>query len=118
MAKKILCFSIIILINIFLLNVSYATDISMDLENTSSSSVQTTDDTTYTSDTNIDTDTDTDADITTTYETTYNDYKPVATTTDYDESTDLSISNIINIILIVVGVVLILLGIAIIIKLN
>lgn len=116
MAKKILCFSIIILISIFLLNVSYATDISMDLDNITSSSTQTTDDTTYTSGTNIDTDTD--ADTTTTEETTYNDYKPVATTTDYNESTDLSISNIINIILIVVGVVLILLGIAIIIKLN
>ena len=39
-----------------------------------------------------------------------------ATTTDYDDPFELSITNIINIILIAVGIVLILLGIAIILK--
>ena len=34
MSKKILCFSIIFFISILLFNVSYATDILMDLENT------------------------------------------------------------------------------------
>ena len=112
MTKKILCFSIILFISIFLLNISYATDILMDLENTSINSAQTIDNTTYTPDSD---------NITSTEATTYNDYVSVATTTtttDYDDSTELSISNMINIILIVVGVVLVLLGIAIIIKLK
>lgn len=110
MSKKILCFSIILFISILLLNVSYATDILMDLQNNSANSSQTIDTTTYTSNNNV----------TTTESTTYSDYEPVATTTttDYEDSTELSISNMINIILIVVGVVLILLGIAIIIKLK
>lgn len=111
MTKKILCFSIILFINIFLLNISFATDVLMDLENTTAYSAQTIDNTTYTLD-------NTDAN---TESTTYNDYEPIVTTTtttDYEDSTELSISNMINIILIVVGVVLILLGIAIIIKLK
>lgn len=110
MSKKILCFSIILFISILLLNVSYATDILMDLQNSSADSSQTIDNTTYTSN-------DT---VTTAESTNYSDYESVATTTttDYEDSTELSISNMINIILIVVGVVLILLGIAIIIKLK
>lgn len=113
MSKKILCFSIILFVNLFLFNVSYATDTLMDLENTTINPiVQTTDDNTaYTPYAD---------DATTTESTSYNDYEPVytTTTTDYEDSTELSISNMINIILIVVGVVLILLGIAIIIKLK
>lgn len=111
MTKRILCFSIILFISILLLNVSYATDILMDLQNSSADSSQTIDNTTYTSNDNV----------TTTENTNYTDYEPVVTTTtttDYEDSTELSISNMINIILIVVGVVLILLGIAIIIKLK
>lgn len=42
----------------------------------------------------------------------------VSTTTDYDNSGELSVTNIINIILIVVGIVIIFLGIAIIIKIK
>ena len=110
MSKKILCFSIILFISILLLNVSYATDILMDLQNSSADSSQTIDNTIYTSNDNV----------TIAENSTYSDYEPVATTTttDYEDSTELSISNMINIILIVVGVVLILLGIAIIIKLK
>lgn len=112
MTRKILYFLIILFISIFLFNISYATeDILMDLENTASNSAQSTDNTIYTStpdDANSE-------DITT------DDYTSDATTStirDYEESTELSITNMINIILIVVGVVLILLGIAIIIKIK
>lgn len=42
----------------------------------------------------------------------------VSTASQYDDSGDLSVTNIINIILIVVGVVLVLLGIAIILRLK
>lgn len=110
MSKKILCSLIILFISILLLNVSYATDIITDLRNTSTDSAQTIDNTIYTSNDNV----------TIAENSTYSDYEPVATTTttDYEDSTELSISNMINIILIVVGVVLILLGIAIIIKLK
>jgi len=46
------------------------------------------------------------------------EYETTTSTTDYEDPGELSITNMINIILIVVGVVLILLGIAIIIKLK
>ena len=89
----------------------------MDLENANStanesvaSNTEVTDDTTYSSN-----ETTTGQEIT---DDTYEEYQPTTTTTDYEESSELSISNIINIVLISVGVVLILLRIAVIIKLK
>ena len=116
MLKKLLCFSIILIVGILLLNISYATDIVMDLDsnNTVDTTEQSVDNTIYSSDSEVTETTEAQTDTTTT------DYEQVATTTttDYEEDTDLSISNIINIILIAVGLVLILLGIAIIIKIK
>lgn len=113
MYKKILFFSVILFISISLLNICCATDVLMDLDNSTINSIVPTanDNTTYASNISVDS----------TEQATYNDYEPVsitASTTDYEDSTNLSISNMINIILIVVGIVLILLGIAIIIKLK
>lgn len=107
MIKKIIYISIILCL--FMLNIAYATDIVMDLNNNASSidnSNQTIDNTIY-SDTQVEDYLD-------------SEYDDVAstTTTEYEDSGELSITNMINIILAVVGVVLILLGIAIIIKLK
>ena len=113
MKKKLICFMIIGLISILFINISYATDILMDLPNNNAqNSSQLIDNTTYTSD-------DTFSTIQDMSEISQSEQTPaVTTTTDYDDSTELSVSNMINIILIAVGVVLILLGIAIIIKLK
>ena len=105
MLKKFLYFTIILFISTFLLNISYATDdIVMDLNNSTVSENETE---------NMDTTSDAlSSNVAPSYDTS------VTQTTDYDSSSDLSISNMINIILIVVGVVMVLLGIAIIIKLK
>ena len=109
MFKKFLCFSIILLFGLILLNQSYATDVLMDLNNTNNTNnneAQTIDNEMYeTASNSIEDASDYDTPITT-------------TVTDYEDSTDLSISNMLNIMLIVVGIVLVLLGIAIIIKLR
>lgn len=114
MLKKLLCFSIILITSTLLLNISYATDVVMDLDssNTSETENQTVDNTIYSSNSQIPESSESD--------TTTTDYEQPATTTtsDYDDDSNLSVSNMINIILIAVGVVLILLGIAIIIKIK
>jgi len=109
MLKKLLYFSIILIISTLFLNISYATDVVMDLDNSVANSTQTIDNTIYTSNP----DEQYSEDLTSDYE-----QAATTTTTDYESETELSISNIINIVLISVGVVLILLGIAIIIKLK
>ena len=103
MAKKIIYISLILCL--FSLNIAYATDIVMDL-NDNTNSTQTSDNTLY-SDIQVE-------------ESLVNESDDVSstTTTEYEDPGELSITNIINIILIVVGVVLVLLGIAIIIKLK
>ena len=104
MIKKFLSLFLILCLIFAISNISYATDdVVMDL------SEETVDDTLYNANDNLD-------------ETTENeetDEIPLIST-DYDVSSDdeLSISNFINIILIVVGIVLILLGIAILTKLK
>jgi len=119
MLKKLLYFTTILLVATLFLNISYATDIVMDL-NTTTSNVE--NNTSLAPDTNAvdnttigyeDSTTDITEDISTPYE-----ESTTITTTDYDDGAELSVSNIINIILISVGVVLILLGIAIILKLK
>ena len=115
MLKKFLYFGIILLllISIFSFNSVYADDILMDLNTTNNNTApEQVDNTTYNSNSAA-----SDENATTNV---IPDYEQVATTStaDYEDSTDLSLSNMINIILIVVGVVLVLLGIAIIIKLK
>lgn len=107
MLKKLLCLFIILIISTLFLNTTYAIDVVMNLNNTTNTDTQTIDNTLYSSNTDAE-------------DSTIDNYEQVATTTttDYDESPELSISNIINIVLISVGIVLILLGIAIIIKLK
>ena len=119
MKKKLISFIIICLItSIFLIKISYATDVLMDLQSTDSmNTVQNStlliNNTTYTADNSVSTVSQNTSDSTT-----HESIPAVTTTTDYDNSAELSVSNMINIILIAVGVVLILLGIAIIIKLK
>lgn len=112
MTKKIIFVFLILTISIFILNISYATDIIMDLNTTSNTSISPNN--IQPNDININSDELSDTEDSTLI----SDFEEISTTTDYDESADLSISNIINIILIAVGVVLILLGIAIILKLK
>ena len=117
MLKKFIVFFVILIISFSLSNVGHATDILMNLNtyaptnitDTSDNRTQNSDNTIYSAEVNL-----------SGTENTISDYQEVSTTTssDYDETTDLSISNIINIVLIAVGIVLILLGIAIIIKLK
>ena len=107
MFKKFLFFSIILLLGILLFHATYATDVVMNLETTENGN-QLSENT---------------ASLNATQNTLTNDVAshdnlPFSTTTDYEDSADLSVSNMINIILIVVGVVLVLLGIAIIIRLK
>jgi len=103
MLKKILYTTLILCSILVISNICYATDVLMDLND---NSITMSDNTLYLENQdNIDSDLD------------YTE-PSVSTTTDYEDSAELSISNMINIILIVVGVVLILLGIAIIIKLK
>ena len=116
MFKRILCFSLIIFFTIFLFNVSYATDVVMDLDaNTAENnkSTEEVDNTIYSSEPNT-----SESDMSEIETTDTTNLEDIATTSAYEESSDLSITNMINIILIVVGIVLILLGIAIIIKLK
>lgn len=111
MIKKILYVTLILCLILAVSNITYATDILMDLNNNTNSadtSNQTVDNTIY-------------SDV----QENSNVSEPIieyesetSTTTDYEDPGELSITNMINIILIVVGVVLILLGIAIIIKLK
>ncbi len=109
MFKKILYLSIILLFSISLFNIVLGTDVVMDLNNVVS---------------NNETQVDSNNTNTTLPDSSVNEnvlqdsQQTVTTTRDYEDSTELSISNMINIILIVVGVVLILLGIAIIIRLK
>ena len=105
MLNKFLNIFIILFLIVSITSICYATgDVVMDLE----ASV---DNTTIGATDNIE-----DEDITNSEDT----LEDISVNTDYDVSTssELSISNIINIILIVVGIVLILLGIAIILKLK
>lgn len=120
MNKKILILSILLIFSLTFINYVHATDdVIMDL-NTSTANQTSTgnaaiDNTIYSSNsgTNENTIQDPDQDVS------YDNQIPATTSTeDYDNSADLSITNMINIILIVVGVVIILLGIAIIIKLK
>ena len=119
MKKKLISLIIMILmISIFTIKISYATDVLMDLQSTDSlntvpDSTSLIDTTTYTADDSVSTVPQNTSDTTT-----QESIPAVTTTTDYDDSAELSVSNMINIILIAVGVVLILLGIAIIIKLK
>ena len=89
-----------------MLNIAYATDILMDLNTNTSSS-------------NISTETvgNTSSQVNEYLNGEYDDISST-TTTEYEDPDELSITNIINIILISVGTVLVLLGIAIIIKLK
>ena len=116
MSKKILCFGIIYILSFILLfNICYATDLSRSLDN---SSVSTTADNTIYSAIQ-DNNQDVTVDNTVSPISSQDFSQPVTTTTsDYQDEGELSIGNMINIILIVVGVVLVFLGIAIIIKLK
>lgn len=106
MNKKILCFSIILIISVLCFNISYATNIVTGFENITDGS-QINDDTLYsTNNESISIDEPIEEEAAT------------ITTTDYESETELSVSNMINIVLIAVGIVLIFLGIAIIIKLK
>lgn len=116
MLKKSLSILLFLCLILFISNITYATgDVVMDLNTTTStpnqSSSETVDNTVYTPSEDD------------TYTEEFSDFEYVtpstSVTTDYDGTEDgLSIGNMINIILIVVGVVLILLGIAIILKLK
>lgn len=124
MSKKLLFLSIIFIIITLLFNISYATDILMDLEENNATSSQNSNVTNTENETQLADNTiiNSSEESTTDQENiddTYAEYDPATTTTtDYEESSELSIPNIINIVLVSVGIVLILLGIAIIIKLK
>ena len=104
MIKKIIYISIILCL--FMFNIAYATDIVMDL-NSNTNSINTSNETVDNTLSQVD-------------DYLSGEYDDVSstTTTEYEDPGELSITNMINIILIVVGVVLVLLGIAIIIKLK
>ena len=110
MLKKLLYFSIILIISILCFNTCYATNIVTGFENVNNNT-QTIDNSIYS--TNEDFSQAIDQSIIDNEES-----AATTTTTDYESEAELSISNMINIVLIAVGVVLILLGIAIIIKLK
>ena len=113
MTNKILSLFLIFLLIFIISNVScYATDdILMDLDgNTTSSNDETVDNTIYTDGETVENPENSDSEF---------EYAAPLVNTDYDNSDEgLSVTNMINIIFIVVGIVLILLGIAIIIKLK
>ena len=103
MVRKVLYVSVIICL--FMFNITYATDIVMDL-NSNTNSINTSNETVDNTLSQVD-------------DYLSGEYDDVSsTTTEYEDPGELSITNMINIILIVVGVVLVLLGIAIIIKLK
>ena len=121
MLNKILKLSFVIFFIICTISVCcYATDdVLMDLEENSTVTNQIVDDTTYTDNQNN----ITNSENSNIEENSTSDFEyaipEVSVDTDYDNSDQgLSVSNMINIIFIVVGIVLILLGIAIIIKLK
>lgn len=133
MNKKILISIIAFTFLLAFIHFSYATDIVMDLNSNSNQSAEensTVDNNTNTiANTSVDNtvsdDTqqaDTDNTIYSSNQSTTDDTQaPITstvTTEELEDSGELSISNMINIILIVVGIVLILLGIAIIIRLK
>lgn len=116
MSKKFLCFGIIFILSfVFFFNICYATDLSRSLVNSLSNT--TIDNTIYSANQN---DSQSVADNNIVAPISSQDFsQPVTTTSlDYQDEGELSIGNMINIILIVVGVVLVFLGIAIIIKLK
>lgn len=130
MLKKSTILAIILLFTISLFYVVNATDVLMNLNdsntsnnlivgnsntNSSNSNNSTSNDISLHSSSDIQSSTE---QLPTTTEANYDDQAVTTSVTDYLDSGDLSVTNIINIILIVVGVVLILLGIAIIIKLK
>lgn len=111
MLNKFLTVFVILFLIITISTICYATgDILMDLSNTETSN-SIIDNTTIGATDNVENEDLPDAEDT---------IEDISVGTDYDvsNSSELSISNIINIILIVVGIVLILLGIAIILKLK
>lgn len=128
MNKKYFIFSIIFILAFCFISFTYGSDIIMDLNN--SSNTNTSNVATSNNTNSINTNTNTNSDNSTVDNTIYSPdidvtstssdiQEPITTaTTDYDESGDLTIGNMINIVLIVVGIVLILLGIAIIIRLK
>ena len=111
MIKKVLCFFIILCLFLTISNIVYGTDILMDLNTTTNSNEISNEESNNTTYSDVQ-----DNDSSTEQITDYTDQ--TSTTTEYEDPGELSITNMINIILIVVGVVLILLGIAIIIKLK
>ena len=115
MKQKIIIISIFLMISLFCMNTIYASDVLMNLNSNTSTTNSSVDNTIY-SPTSSEEETMPNNAITTESSDQYD--QVAVTTTDYDDSGELSISNMINIILIVVGFVLILLGIAIIIKLK
>ena len=108
MLKKFLFFSIILFLSVFLLNITYATDVVMNLDPAENASQQGNENTANSDVIENNATEDVSSDYT----------SPITTTTNYEDSGELTISNMINIILIVVGIVLVLLGIAIIIRLK
>ena len=122
MNKKLFFISLVLFIVLIFVNACYATgDVIMDLNTLTTGDNSTTFDNTI-SDNNL-----TSSQDNTIYspsqsddvQDNYVEELPITTTTtEYEASGELSITNMINIILIVVGIVLILLGIAIIIRLN
>ena len=116
MSKKFLCFGIIFILSFILLfNICYATDLSRSLSNSLDNT--TIDNTIYSSTENNNQGISHNNIIAPISSQDFS--QPVTTTTsDYQDEGELSIGNMINIILIVVGVVLVFLGIAIIIKLK
>lgn len=124
MNKKFLVFSLILVFSLFFATNCFALNILTDLNNTidNSTNVVTNDISDNTNNAVTDNTIYTPSDNTNSNEVeedSYIDEAPITTTTtEYEDSGELSITNMINIIFIVVGVVLILLGIAIIIRLT
>ena len=126
MKKKILIFTIIAVFALSVFSIVFATDVVIDLDSNTNNPRSTTNLTDTTTDTSSsDSNNSVDNTIYTSnpseeISSETNTQEPVITTSvSADEESDgLSITNMINIVLIVVGVVLILLGIAIIIRLK
>lgn len=124
MNKKFIIYTILAILVLSISSLVFASDVIIDLESnntsirnatidsnntTSETSNSTIDNTTYSSIPTVDKETPDTEEI----------QSPATTTSSYEEdSSELSITNIINIVLIVVGVVLVLLGIAIITRLK
>ena len=98
MLKKLLYFTTILLVATLFLNISYATDIVMDLNTTTNSvenSTSTITDTNTIDNTTIGYEEDSTTDITQDFSTPYEE-STITTTTDYDDGAELSVSNIIT----------------------